>query len=188
MSPAVRGGAGLSTASNAARAIEAIAPDVSSLSRGAATGAAKDVAALASRKGIGQLFEVVRPGAVLRDLGATFSKAGAYAKSGGTVGQLFSEGWAAGGAALHGGVRSGVSALLAGDAQAAGDFVKVSTVSPGLGSLVSQYAHTVTIANVVTGGTAAVVAADKAVLGVGTWMWCDGNLGKSPAAAALNLN
>ena len=188
MSPAVRGAAGLSTASSAERAIGEMAPDVSSLSRGAATAAAKDAAALATRKGVGQLFEVVRPGAVLRDLGATFSKAGAFVKSGDSVGGLVSEGRIAAGAALHGGVRSGVSALFAGDAQAAGDFVKVSSVSPGLGSLVGQYRHTVTIANVVTGGTAAVVTADRAVLGVSTWMWCDDNLGRSPAAIALNLN
>jgi hypothetical protein len=81
-----------------------------------------------------------------------------------------------------------MSSVFAGDAQAAGDFVKVSTVSLGLGSLVGQYAHTVTIANVVTGGTAAVVAADKAVLGASVWQWCDDNLGRSTAATALNLN
>ena len=39
--------------------VEKIAPDVSSLSRGAATGAARKVVSLASRKGFGQLFEAV---------------------------------------------------------------------------------------------------------------------------------
>lgn len=186
--PASRVARGLSAARSSATAIDEMAGvGLGSITRTTARGMASETATLTSWQGVRSMLGVLRPGAVVKDLGS--SVAGAFTRTPGTFAS-WGDAFTAGRAGVHAAVHTGPSAAfaaLSGESHAAESLVSLDTVAAGLRTFSSQYSHAVTVSNVAVGVSAGVTAADRYVLGVGSVAWVSDTFAPS-AAGTLRLN
>jgi hypothetical protein len=188
LSPAARVARGLSSARSAVTAIDEMAGvGLSSITRATARGMASETAALTSPQGVRGMLAVLRPGAVVKDLGSSI--AGAFTRTPGTFaswGDAFAAGRAGVGAAVHAGP-SAAFVAVAGESHAAENLVSLDNVAAGLRTFSSEYSHAVTVSNVAVGVAAGVAGADRYAMGAGSVAWVSDTFAPS-AADALGLN